>query len=373
MTRVTFFNITLLGLLTLSSCSIDKGFVARDWSENLRELNIQPIFPPREDVQVGDVYLLPYTKEKSVDRKKNFTPIGTWINSINLNEELKAHYRQRPDFPKTTSKKDATSSMEQQPTSKGNLFAGGDVNRLKMVLLPTFFKAEISAFDATSLIPSSKLEKLGVSAENIKKAFVTISSASSYGIPIAKVKHKFFEDSGFCINKVTGMDLKTLKFTVDSTGNGRENNTGDNKKAPRKALLIIATEVFYARTLKVQLSIDKSIGAGNTTEAQGISNKPGTVGSNPNTAEAKLAERELNTLVTPGVSVNVGSSAHGSVSIDRTFERPIAIGFRGIRQIVSLDEPATNNGETNCQIAVTTPVDSNDSPAPAAVPPPPPR
>ncbi len=364
MKHVIFFSITLLSTLTLSSCSIDKGFVARDWSENLRELNIQPIFPPREDVQVGDVYLLPYAEGKTTEAKKNFTPIGTWINSINLIEELKSHYKQRPDFPKTTNKKDTKSTMEQQPTSKGNLFASGDVNRLRMVLLPTFFKAEISAFDATALIPSSQLGNLGVSAENIKKAFVTISSASSYGIPIAKVKNKLFEDGKFCINKAAGMDFDTLKFTVDKIGN--------NKKQARKALLIIATEVFYARTLKVQLSIDKSIGASNQNNVSNGNSTAGTqeIANKPNTAEAKLAERKLNTLVTPGVSVSVGSSAHGSVSIDRTFERPIAIGFRGIRQIISLDEAATGNVKTDCQIAVTSSVNSNDSPAPMAVPPP---
>ncbi|MEE9352744.1 MAG: hypothetical protein V3U78_10840 [Thiotrichaceae bacterium] len=360
--------ISLLSLMTLSSCSIDKGFVARDWSENLRELNIQPIFPPREDVQVGDVYLLPYspdTEKNKAQKNANFTPIGTWVHSINLIKELKSHYSQRPDFPKTSYKKTTGSTMERQPTSNGNLFSGGEVNRLKMVLLPTFFKAEVSAFDAASLIPSSALGNLGVSAENIKKAYVTISAASSYGIPVSKVKRKIFENGKFCINKATGMDLETLKFTVDKTG-------GESKQT-QKALLVIATEVFYARKLKVQLSLDKSIGGGNSSNAttispQEIANRPGSAGSDRNTAEKKLAERQRS-LSTSGVRVSAGSSAHSSVSVDRTFERPIAIGFRGLRQIISLDKSPINVSN-NCQTTDTASPDSQDSPVPMAEPPP---
>ena len=357
MRNTSFTGITLASLMALSSCTIDKGFVARDWSKNLRELNIQPIFPPREDIQVGDVYLLPYSQKEKSDADKSYTPIGIWVNSINLNYELKQHYSQRPDFPKTRYNKDTSSTMERQPISNGNLFSGGEVNRLKMVLLPTFFKAEISAFDATSLIPSNALGQLGIGAENIKKAFVTISSASSYGIPVSKLKSKIFENGKFCINKATGMDLASLRFTVDKAASG--------KKQSQKALLIIPTEVFYARTLKVQLSVDKRAEAGNT----GSQNKP--AGTAPqeiaNKAQTSLDEHKRKTLVTPGISVNVGSSAHGAVSIDRTFERPIAIGFRGIRQIISLDK-LTSEVSAQCQTTHTSPADTGNTHVPLAAP-----
>ncbi len=353
MKSTTFFYFSLLAITTLSSCAIDKGFVARDWSNNLRELNIQPIFPPREDVQVGDVYLLPYSpnsEKKDSNKKKEFASIGTWINSINLTKELNDHYSQRPDFPKTTHNKDTSTMMERQPTSSGNLFSGGEVNRLKMVLLPTFFKAEVSSFDAASLIPSSALKGLGIAAENIKKAYVTISSASSYGIPVAKLKGTLFEKGQLCINKATGMDLRNLKFTVDKTESAN--------KHTKQAMLIIVTEVFYARTLKVQLSLDKSIAAGNNNQSETSpqettkSASAGTKNAKNNhlVAEENLARIKQKTLITPGVSVNVGSSAHGSVSVDRTFERPIAIGFRGIRQVIALD---SSSGTDACQTTNT--------------------
>ncbi len=345
MKYTTFFCFSLLAITTLSSCTIDKGFVARDWSNNLRELNIQPIFPPREDVQVGDVYLLPYSpnsEKEDSNKKKEFASIGTWINSINLTKELKNHYSQRPDFPKTTHNKDTSTMMERQPTSSGNLFSGGEVNRLKMVLLPTFFKAEVSSFDAASLIPSSALKGLGIATENIKKAYVTISSASSYGIPVAKLKGTLFEKGQLCINKATGMDLRNLKFTVDKTES--------TNKHTKQAMLIIVTEVFYARTLKVQLSLDKSIAAGNNNQDDTSPQETTNTKNNELVAEENLARIKQKTLITPGVSVNVGSSAHGSVSVDRTFERPIAIGFRGIRQVIALD---SSSGTDACQTTNT--------------------
>ena len=47
-------------LLQLAGCAspTSPGEVARNWSCKLREMQIRPIFPPREDVHVGDVFWL---------------------------------------------------------------------------------------------------------------------------------------------------------------------------------------------------------------------------------------------------------------------------------------------------------------------------
>src|SRR2546423_2929162 len=37
-------------------CRTPKGYAAREWSLAMREMQIVPVFPPREDVLVGDVY-----------------------------------------------------------------------------------------------------------------------------------------------------------------------------------------------------------------------------------------------------------------------------------------------------------------------------
>jgi hypothetical protein len=330
----------LASLLLLQGCTITKGFVARDWSTRLRELNINPVFPPREDFQVGDVYLLPVTgKENEVIKTKGFLPIGTWVNSISVKNALDTHYHARPDFPTTEDKQTRAATKksnmrsriyEKQPrrTDGQSVFSPGRVDRLRMVAFPSFFSAEMNALDASALIPTRAIQQLGLSTRNIKTAHVTITSAESYAVPIAKLKKTLFEKDKFCINRVTAMDVDSLKYVID--GQSKQNH----------ALLMIITEVFYARTIKVSLTTEKSISAGNQD----------------NTATTNTSNIVSNPVV-PGVSVSFGSSATGDVSIDRTYERPIAIGYRGIRRYISLEK---GNGEGTCQTTtINEPVDGD--------------
>src|SRR5215471_10553526 len=47
------------GLLTSCSSVDSHGHVYRDWSKRMSEMGIFPVYPPREDIVVGDVYALP--------------------------------------------------------------------------------------------------------------------------------------------------------------------------------------------------------------------------------------------------------------------------------------------------------------------------
>jgi len=63
MNRFTFGTLLLaVGcIVCLAGCQTENQlFVQRDWSQSLRELGIVPIFPPREDLVVGDVYATAY-------------------------------------------------------------------------------------------------------------------------------------------------------------------------------------------------------------------------------------------------------------------------------------------------------------------------
>ena len=46
-----------LGLLSLSACSLPKDSVEQQYDAEVRKLDLIPVYPPREDFQVGDVYL----------------------------------------------------------------------------------------------------------------------------------------------------------------------------------------------------------------------------------------------------------------------------------------------------------------------------
>ncbi len=69
-----FAHVLLLTTLiaTVSACqggNNDRGFVQREWSKSMRELGIVPVFPPREDLLVGDVYAYDFNPDDPKSQK----------------------------------------------------------------------------------------------------------------------------------------------------------------------------------------------------------------------------------------------------------------------------------------------------------------
>lgn len=101
-----------------SGCASDRGYVQRQWSGTFRELGIVPIFPPREDVYVGDVYATAYDPEDiriqnlldkkygamTQDERALRMQIGVSppLARLNLNCEAYQTYANTPSWPATT-------------------------------------------------------------------------------------------------------------------------------------------------------------------------------------------------------------------------------------------------------------------------------
>src|SRR5215212_7507298 len=85
----------------------DPGYVAKQWSMMVREFGIVPIFPPREDVQVGDVYAMPIPPDQELQlravRNTNgrFLPIPVLLGTIDVSKDLEEYYKHRLSFPRT--------------------------------------------------------------------------------------------------------------------------------------------------------------------------------------------------------------------------------------------------------------------------------
>src|SRR5262245_1431490 len=105
--RLVLALVCLAGLV--SGCpkpgTHDPGFVAKEWSMTMREFGVVPVFPPREDVQVGDIYVSPAAPDKDLEsrilRKSpgKFVPIPVLVGSIDVRDDLHAYYTNRLSFP----------------------------------------------------------------------------------------------------------------------------------------------------------------------------------------------------------------------------------------------------------------------------------
>jgi hypothetical protein len=354
-------------LIALTSCTgIPRGYVAREWSMTMRELNITAVFPPREDVYVGDIYPAPVnpSQEDELRKKKGWLPLGMRITSLPVADELGKFYSGRPSFPKTT---EATVSfmtnltnqpfalLPQSSDTNRNIFAAGnDTHRLRMVGFPGFMSATFSQGDLAGVIPVEALNiAFAASRTTSKKVTVSIPVAESYSLSASDMFAKV-------VDKTTGnFRAPGTEFTARDilryTAHQHAPVSGTNAR-PDYGYIRIITEVYYTRAIDVSIAGQRSFGAGanvrptvsvealtNITSlgSSNASNQPPTTNYmfSTRTSNAAPEERaaELNRQLTaalaqstPGGSVKFVSAGDFGVSMRRTYERPVALGYRGL-------------------------------------------
>jgi len=314
--------LTLAALLACSA-KLPKGYVMREWGLTLRELGIVPIFPPREDVQVGDIYAYPWNPEDEdslIAGSRRVAMSPRWA-TLGLLDSLKLEYERRPSWPRTP---DADSAMLDtirntvwpQATDTGNIFRGNpNPVRLRLVAFPDFSATTFAQGDLSALIPMEAFNlALGVGRSELKSVTVKVPSAESYGIPLM-------------------VALRAL-LKWDSVGSWMHSPYGEGLDLLAGDSLVwvrVITEVYYARALDITVRFEKASGAGASSGAP----KPPAA---PDSAVPELGRlRALNQALAgagaqtvPGASLKILAATQGSVTMRRLYERGIAIGFRGL-------------------------------------------
>ena len=202
--------LVLVALLTLQGCAsvFEPGTIARDWSCKMRELQIQPVFPPREDMQVGDIYALAVPKIDSgeCDSRtflgmsfgaggRGFVPLPVFLGSLNLGAKIDAHYKTRLDLPKTESSQlsvgtdgKITINGYTTPVANGSLIQETVLNRLRVVGFPDFMTVKVSGADIGLIFPMfGALASISASANAVENASISIPVAESYAVPAHQV------------------------------------------------------------------------------------------------------------------------------------------------------------------------------------------
>lgn len=354
--------IVCLTVLMCGCSSVKDGFVVREWSSNMRELGIYPVFPPREDLYVGDVFVSYEGVQDTPEGKaSSFPAMGLHLASLDLSNSLKAHYATRPEFPASSASAAAAASVFDPPTQQ---------TRLKTVAFPFFLKATATGAEIGALIPVDALPwKAGLGLNSVKSASVSVSAAESYSLPWILLADNLVDRDG--------------KFGVPSPGHAASSAetlqllngvavSQDGKPAKYVDVTVIS-EVFYARSFDITLHLSsdaalsiagslpsaaESAASAATAVAGSASQAAAVAATSPASGAASAAQSAMTAAglaatesaklqglldrskslapLTPGISVGVTTSSTGDVGLRRTYERPIAVGYRGIRYRVDL-------------------------------------
>ncbi|KKO20740.1 MAG: hypothetical protein L3J18_00600 [Candidatus Brocadia sp.] len=409
-----FFLVTVVGFLGCSSREFKNGVVYKEWTRTMSEEGIFPVFPPREDVQVGDIWLLPTHpyETKLIEDIGGLGKTGIWVTNVLYELKLmygtstlaNDFYKNRFSFPSTTEAIKNAISKDQahltdvsiMPVVIGNkdVFNDGDCNRLRQVAFPEFSVTNITQADVNALVPIEYLNvALGFSFNKIGQVSLKIPSAESYAIPAKLLTKTFFETNSIELGKennfilkpyvynstdtvnrfqgIAGINYITLKLAKSQFDEAAKIILGDKKGliAYRDFLWIaVINEVYYARA--IDMNIRKRRFGGGAANVQpittkmlkeldrltkiGASKKSKITETSPikeDTEGRTIAEnieikeeddafalakkineynKNLGNQSVPGGSVNVVSASDTAIGLRRFFDRPIAVGVRGI-------------------------------------------
>ena len=340
--------------------------VAQNWAQMMQEMKIAPTFPPREDIQPGDIYTVKQPMGKKEDGQGNEQEkfalasgdkskdkaavaqedtddlsISVFIGTISaeLRPKIREHYRQRFAFPETiippvagaggqedtpaTDKakdKDAKKASAVQPArstvEKADVFNSQVIDRLPYVAFPEFSVSRASSVEAGALFPIEAVAvSAGFFASDVKSVSLKLENASSYGLPQTEVIKALTQKWG----------TKDKKIAFPS---------GWEEFWRKGTYAYLITEVFLVREIEASITMDKS--SGFSAAAQVGKTNPQT-GESSISAEATNAGKQLESLNKnlaslggTGGRLQVLAVSANSVAMKRILPYPVVVGYKYI-------------------------------------------
>jgi hypothetical protein len=302
--------------------------VAKGWSNMMREQQINPIYPPREDVRIGDVFLseVDPANYQNLDELKGFLPIPLLVLTTNADTTLKSYYSSRGQYPFTPTNGVTNINNEfwltppaVEATDATLYLPNKAPNRLRSVAFPEFNFTKIDQASLQAVIPVEALNvALGANYGRAKDGYLKISSGESVSLPAILV-HQFIEDAMLKdkAHRIFKEDFSDFFNTVIA---GNRSN----------CWLTVVTEVFFARSIDVSINSKSAYGgaigvnAGKTATVVDLTSNAVQVARSLN-----ALNKEYLTQSSPGGGVSFTSVSSDGIGLRRTYSRPIAIGFRG--------------------------------------------
>jgi hypothetical protein len=279
-------------LLFPTGCTIGdpRCTLVRQWSDTISKLGIEPVFPPEEDLHVGDVFAV----LTSIAGHENQDPIlskSVKLAHLDLTPALQEVYRQLPVFPDTPS---PLSQAEAAVPDGADIFQGAwPRNRLPLVAFPALTIEHTQSLDGSW---GWLGRALGGSASADQVETIELLDTSSYGVPALYATQAL---ESFCryaaevcsedgarrmVSYVVGSD-----FAFATRADGRPVN---------EVSLYIVDRVYLARTIRQH--------RGNQTAEDANGSADAT-----RHASAK-------------------ATGESSFLLNQTFTRPVVIGYRAI-------------------------------------------
>jgi hypothetical protein len=294
--------------------------IIADWNRTISRLGIEPVFPPEEDIYVGDIIAV-VTEDHLGDTPlradgKKATPTlsadnpllnrAVKIDHYDMSSILKEFYEQLPVFSTSTTRP-ATDREIWDQKSDSAAFVPAEHKTLALAAFPAFTIKTSNTGSGDLSIPL--IGKLRFSRGQSDSEELEIAFAETYGIPTviaAAILDRYCQDPFSQAACVEGNVRKHLSFVM-----------GDDVTAllpgTNRYRLEIQLHLVYRAYLT--RAINRRLVANVTREA--ASEREAPAGSTP--AElAAMATRKF--------------QSDRESTLDRAFQRPIVFGYRAVKK-----------------------------------------
>lgn len=248
-------KITIPFVLTfvISGCADtqEPGIVAKEWARNTRQLNIFPLFPPRERFYPGDVYIFPFVSPNMTDKipSKFYTIKPIRFARFDVSDLLKKEQAiptmsETIDWDKSGNAESKIGEFVSYPSNESR--------QNGVVAFPGYSFASVSD---TSLglgtVTSTIAQKLSFASSSKRNITFSVPYAEVISLDFSSAFDKFLLYRA-SVDKYENSKLQYLKGKMELQIENLLD--GSNNKYGVTPGIVFVTDVYYARSINVTIT-----------------------------------------------------------------------------------------------------------------------
>ncbi|MFC1766039.1 hypothetical protein ACFL6U_28670 [Planctomycetota bacterium] len=246
------------GLLSLSGCSssdpaleVETNWIDLQWSETMKGMGYVPVFPPKEDMRVGDLLLCPFvppTQDSQKHARPRYLVSASRWSSLEVTNLLDQEYQNRPSWPSTPEtyfhvNADPEARTWEEPRVAGDQSIFGITRtpyRLRSVAAG-IISASNNEYGNNILIPTEAINvAMGTAWSDQKSVSLRAGNAEEYSLSMQKLLPMALE------KREVGEERRTYLKDEHLESLSLAHTAG-----PNSVYLSLVNEVMYLRSLDI--------------------------------------------------------------------------------------------------------------------------
>jgi hypothetical protein len=327
--------LAVLVMLLTASTGEDRAAndIIADWNRTISKLGIEPVFPPEEDIYVGDIFAV--VKADHLDTNARSTPAGSnfistlsnpllnravKVDHVDMTQTLKEFYSQLPVFSTTTPRPPADRDIWAQAAADDvDPFTASPHKYLSLAAFPAFTIKTSNAGSGDLQIPM--IGRLSFSRSRKDSEELEIVFAETYGVPTvlaAAILAKYCQDP---FTRSVCDEERVRDHLTFLMGSAVKELLPNSKDYRFEVELHFVYRAYLTRAINRRL--DAIVTKEASSERATLPVAPSVAGSAPQAPQSTTA---------PGVSASGATQSDRESSLDRAFQRPIVFGYRAVKK-----------------------------------------